>query len=187
MINQDKKSLRIIYKDIRSSVININVKNNKITEAVAESLQYQKADKIFAYWSVDSEVETSDIIIKALGDNKKVALPKCTDKDGNMKFYYIASLSDLIDGMYGIKEPPTDNLADDFTVNSLCLVPALSFDKDGYRLGYGKGYYDRFLSAFTGVTMGLCYEECLRETLPKDCYDKKVNYIVTNEKIYDLR
>lgn len=187
MINQDKKSLRAEYKNIRSSVNGRDAKNHNIAETVIKSSQYKNADKIYAYWSVGSEVETNSIISKALADGKKVALPKCSDKEGNMQFYYITSISDLIDGMYDIKEPPTDNLADNFTTDSLCLVPALSFDKDGYRLGYGKGYYDRFLSAFTGVTMGLCYEECLRETLPKDCYDKKVNYIVTNEKIYDIR
>ena len=187
MINQDKKSLRSEYKNIRSSVSDRDAKNLRIAEVVLKSLQYKNADKIFAYWSVSSEVETYSIISMALTDGKKVALPKCSDKEGNMKFYYITSLSDLIDGMYGIKEPPTDRLADDFTADSLCLVPALSFDKDGYRLGYGKGYYDRFLSAFTGVTIGLCYEECLIETLPKDRYDKNVNYIVTNEKIYDIR
>ena len=187
MINQDKKSLRIIYKKIRSSVIGRDTKNKSITDLVLESQHYKNADKIFSYWAVDSEVETSDIIAKALKDNKKVALPKCTDKDGNMEFYYITSLSDLLDGMYGIKEPPTNCPADDYTDCSLCLVPALSFDKEGYRLGYGKGYYDRFLSRFKGVSIGLCFSDCLSEKLPRDAYDKKVNYIVTNEKIYDIR
>ena len=187
MINKEKKALRAEYKIIRSAVSGRDIKSQSIAEAVLKSSQYRKADKIFAYCSAGSEVDTYAIISMALADGKKVALPKCTDKEGNMKFYYIASVSQLVDGMYGIKEPPTDNSADDFTVDSLCLVPALCFDKDGYRLGYGKGYYDRFLSVFTGVTMGFCFEECLRDTLPKDCYDKKVNYIVTNEKIYDIR
>ena len=186
MINQDKKSLRTIYKNIRSSVIDRDTKNESISELVLESQQYRKADKIFAYWSLGSEVDTYPIIAKALADNKKVALPKCTDKDGNMEFYYIDSISDLLDGMYDIKEPPINCPADDFTDSSLCLVPALSFDEEGYRLGYGKGYYDRFLSRFTGISMGLCFGDCLCEKLPRDCYDKKVNYIVTNEKIYDL-
>ena len=187
MINQTKKTLRALYKEIRGGVNDRNTKNNSITEFVLSSEEYRNADSVFVYWSVGSEVDTSVIIEKALVDGKRVALPKCTDKDGNMSFYYIDALSSLVDGMYGIKEPPTDIPADDFTMLSLCLVPALSFDTEGFRLGYGKGYYDRFLSLFSGVTMGLCYEECLCKSLPRDCYDKKVNYIITDDKIYDLR
>ena len=186
MINQTKKSLRALYKDIRAGVNDRNSKNDNISDFVLSSKEYQNADSVFAYWSVGSEVGTVKIIEKALSDGKRVALPKCTDRDGNMSFYYIDALSSLVDGMYGIKEPSTESYADDFTELSLCLVPALSFDKSGFRLGYGKGYYDRFLSDFIGVTMGLCYEECLCEALPRDCYDKKVNYIITNDKIYDL-
>ena len=186
MINQDKKSLRSEYRKIRTSVYGRGTKNKAITESVLNSQQYKKADKIFAYWSVDSEVDTHEIIVKALSDGKEVALPKCTDKNGNMKFYYIASLSDLVDGMYGIKEPPEDFIAEDYTKNSLCIVPALAFDNYGYRLGYGKGYYDRFLERFKGISIGLCFSDCLCEKLPRDSYDKKADYIVTNEKIYDL-
>ena len=149
--------------------------------------QYKKADKLFVYWSVGSEVDTHRIIEDALNRGKKVALPKCTDSQGNMQFYYINSLTDLTEGMYGVMEPIADVIADDYTAESLCLVPALSFDSDGYRLGYGKGYYDRFLSRFTGVSFGLCYEESLSDKLPRDIYDKKVDYIVTNFKKYDKR
>ena len=187
MMNMDKKSRRTEYRNIRGSVVDRDTKNKSIAESVLNSQQYKNADKIYAYWSVDSEVDTHIIISKALDDGKKVALPKCTDKDGNMKFYYITSISDLIDGMYGIKEPQVKSQAENFTECSLCLVPALSFDVDGYRLGYGKGYYDRFLSRFTGVSIGLCYTDCLCEKLPRDNYDKRVNYIFTNEKIYDIR
>ena len=187
MINQTKKSLRSEYRKIRASVHGRGTKNKSITELVLGSEQYKNADKIFAYWSVDSEVDTFNIISKALNDMKMVALPKCTDKDGNMEFYYIASIDDLLDGMYGIKEPPVVHSADNFTESSLCIVPALAFDIKGFRLGYGKGYYDRFLERFKGISMGLCFSDCLCEKLPRDSYDKKVDYIVTNEKIYDLR
>ena len=173
MINQDKKSLRSEYRKIRASVYGRGTKNKTITESVLESEQYKNADKIFAYWSVDSEVDTHDIIAKALSDGKRVALPKCTDKNGNMKFYYIASLADLVDGMYGIKEPPEDFIAEDYTENSLCLVPALAFDKEGYRLGYGKGYYDRFLSDISPYKLGICKKELLLEKLPYSEYDIK--------------
>jgi 5-formyltetrahydrofolate cyclo-ligase len=187
MINQDKKSLRSLYKSIRASVEDKESKNILIADSVLKSEVFKNADTVFAYWSAGSEVDTSKIIEKALSCGKNIALPKCTDSQGNMQFYYIDSLSDLTEGMYGIMEPEGNKAADDFTASSLCLVPALSFDSDGYRLGYGKGYYDRFLSDFKGISIGLAYEECLCDSLPRDEYDKKVNYIITNIKQYDKR
>lgn len=183
----NKKDLRIKYKIIRNSVGNASHQSEEMFSLLINSSMYKTAQTVFVYWSCGSEVDTHRIIDKALGDKKKVALPKCTDKNGNMEFYYISSLDDLSDGMYGIKEPNNNNNADVFSGNDLCLVPGISFDKYGYRLGYGKGYYDRFLSSFNGVSVGLCYDACLSETLPKDEFDKKVDYIITNTKIYDLR
>lgn len=187
MIDQDKKSLRAVYKSIRADIVGRDIKNRSITESVLNSTWYKKADKVFAYWSVGSEVDTRKIIEDALSCGKRVALPKCSDSQGNMKFYYIDSLSDLTEGMYGISEPSGDVCADDYTADSLCLVPALCFDVDGYRLGYGKGYYDRFLSRFKGISIGLAYEECLTDFLPRDKYDKRADYIITNIKTIRLK
>lgn len=187
MINSEKKALRQKYKKIREDIKNRDLSDRCITQAVLESEAYKNADRLYIYWSVASEAHTHKIISQALDDGKFVALPKCEDTNGNMLFYYIASLADLSEGMYGIAEPTSTRRADDFTSDSLCIVPALSFDRYGYRLGYGKGYYDRFLSSFKGVSMGLCYDECLSKKLPVDAYDKKVNYIVTNTKIYEIR
>ncbi len=187
MINKEKKALRVKYKKIRSDIKDRDILDICIAESVLNSHQYKNADRLYVYWSVYSEVDTHKIIRQALADGKKVALPKCADTFGNMQFNYIDSLSDLSVGMFGIAEPSGDLPADDYTVDSLCLVPALSFDRYGYRLGYGKGYYDRFLSSFTGISFGLCYEDCLSDKLPSEIYDQKVNYIVVNTKIYDIR
>ena len=184
MINAEKKLLRVKYKKLRSDINNRVLLDELITDSVLNSYEYKNADRIFAYWSVDSEVSTHKIINQALTDGKMVALPKCTDNSGNMQFYYIDSLSDLSVGMYGISEPTDKHVADDFTKVSLCLVPAISFDAQGYRLGYGKGYYDRFLSKFTGISMGLCYSVCISTELPKDEYDQKVDFIVSDKKIF---
>ena len=187
MIAQDKKALRKKFKEIRNSVSDVRELSRQICSFVIESDFYKNADAVFTYYSDGSEVDTLTIIEKALRDNKKVALPKCSDRNGNMRFYYISSPEDLSEGMYGIMEPSADFPADDFSSKSLCVVPGLSFDKDGYRLGYGKGYYDRFLSQFKGVSIGMCFDECLTSYLPRDEFDIKVDYIITNTKIYDLR
>ena len=114
-------------------------------------------------------------------DNKKIALPYCTDKDGNMSFYYINSFDDLITGSFGIREPDITKckiaVPDD---NTLIIVPGLSFDRFGYRLGYGKGYYDKFLSKHKIKTIGLCYKECLVEKIDTDKFDYKIDEVITD-------
>ena len=187
MIDQDKTVLRKKYREIRSSVAEREKMSESICKLLLDSSFYENADIVFTYWATDSEADTRMIIHRAFEDGKLVAIPKCSDRNGNMKFYYIDSAEDVTVGMYGITEPSGDREATDFTDNSLCIVPALSYDSEGYRLGYGKGYYDRFLSSFSGITAGLCFEECLTERLPRNEFDKKVDYIITNIKIYDLR
>ncbi len=186
MINE-KKLLRKKYKEIRSSIGDYQKLSDDIFRLFINSGFYDDADVIFTYWSMDREVCTHNLIRRALYDGKKVALPKCVDKEGNMKFYFINSLEDLSVGMYGIMEPSDKFPADIFGENSVCVVPGLSFDNYGFRLGYGKGYYDRFLNSFSGIAVGFCYDECIAELLPRNEFDKKVDYIITNKKIYDLR
>ena len=111
----------------------------------------------------------------------------CLDKKGLMEFRFIESISDLKCGMYEIREPDADRCEKaDYDSNSLCFVPAICFDKKGYRLGYGKGYYDRFLEHFDGISVGVCFEGCVTEALPRGEHDKKVNYLITDDKIYVL-
>ena len=187
MIMEDKALLRRKFREIRGCVTDRSELSKKICQLLLESDFYKNADIVFTYWATDSEADTRMIIDKALSDNKRVALPRCSDRNGNMRFYYIDSADDVTEGMYGITEPAGNNEALDFTYKSLCIVPGLSFDAEGYRLGYGKGYYDRFLSSFIGITAGLCYDECLADRLPRNEFDKKTDYIITNTKIYDLR
>ena len=187
MIMEDKSLLRRKFREIRGNIGDRSGHSDNICQLLLESDFYKDADIVLTYWATDSEADTRMIIDKALSDNKLVALPRCSDKNGNMRFYYINSADDVTEGMYGITEPSGNSEAVDFTDKSLCIVPGLSFDSEGYRLGYGKGYYDRFLSSFVGVTAGLCYDECFTDRLPRNKFDKKTDYIITNTKLYDLR
>lgn len=187
MINQEKKALRVEYKALRNAVADIEAKSDSIYKFLIDSDLYYDAKIVLLYWSVDSEVGTHKMIDKVLFDGKRLALPKCMDSNGNMLFYYVRSNDEIIDGMYGIKEPLENEL---YTVSdepTLCLVPGLCYTRVGYRLGYGKGYYDRFLEKFGGISVGLCYDECLTDSLPIDGYDKKVDFIITNKRIYDIK
>lgn len=128
-------------------------------QAVANSNLFSCAPLVLAYCSFGSEVDTHALIEEALHQDKVVALPRCIPGAGLMAWHAITSLSDLVPGFGGILEP-TDNpatLIDPQTADShaLALVPGLLFDDAGYRLGYGGGYYDRFLASFPGTSLGL--------------------------------
>ncbi len=187
-MTEDKAFLREKFRDVRSAVKSAD-KDIKIYEHTTECGVFRSAGTVFIYYSVGSEADTTKIIQYALSCGKKVALPKCTDRNGSMDFYYIRDIENsLTDGIFSLKEPDVAVCEKAYsTEDSLCIVPALAIDKTGHRLGYGRGYYDRFLSSFKGKTVGLCYEECLCDKLPHDKYDVSLNMIVTDNKIFELK
>jgi len=146
--------------------------------------EYANADTIFTYVSKPIEVDTIALIEAALANHKQVAVPRCVPNTCDMEFYGITSLGDLEKGKFGVLEPiPSKSyLISDYS-KGLCIVPGLSFDAQGYRLGYGMGYYDRFLAEFKGDTVGICYSGCVQWNLPHGYYDKPVHLLVTEKYI----
>lgn len=179
-----KAEYRKILKSKRKEIKQKCNLDRRICMSFLHTELYKNTSCVFAYAALNDEINTDLIISTALDDNKKIALPYCTDKDGNMSFYYINSFDDLITGSFGIREPDITKckiaMPDD---NALIIVPGLSFDRFGYRLGYGKGYYDRVLEKFTFISVGLCYNTLIEEKLPVGRYDKKVNYLITEDNI----
>lgn len=179
-----KNDLRRQFKAKRANIAHKAEKDRLICAHFLSSALYKNTEQILCYSSMGSEPDTFDIIRCAMEDGKKLLLPRCEDKNGNMNFYLIKDASDLVTGTFGIKEPDIKKCEPVFEfTNALCVVPGLTFDKKGYRLGYGKGYYDRFLEKFTIKSAGLCYNELISESIPADEYDRPVNYIVTDLKI----
>ena len=184
-IREIKTDLRSGFKSKRNEMpehIKLNM-DSEIQSRFLTLRQYAKCDTVFTYVSKELEVDTFAIIRAAWANGKKVAVPKCVENH-QMDFYYIESMDDLEDGAFGVKEPIVDKCKKvvDFS-KGLCIVPGLSFDAEGYRLGYGKGYYDRFLSRFGGYTVGLCYSNCIKWKLPHGKYDRAVDVIVTDRYI----
>lgn len=176
-----KQELRKKYLQIRKSITPLvrKQKQTDIEEKFFSFDEFKNCKTLFCYVSVACEVDTHNIIKTALSLNKKVAVPKCTDSNGNMDFYYISSFDDLVLGMYDILEPDTGvcKKVSDLS-HGLCIVPGACFDKKGYRVGYGKGYYDRFLEKFEGVSVGLCFGDCITEKIPFDDFDKAVDSVI---------
>ena len=181
-IDAEKRLLRKKYKDIRGSIADSSRRSMDaaICESVTSLPQFESADVVLSYVSVGSEVDTLSIIEKALAAGKTVACPRCESKSHTMTFYRIRSLDDLCEGAYGLLEPRGDesDLVSCEGRDAICIVPALAFDRMGRRLGYGGGYYDRFLAEFDGASVGLCYGECVADNLPADSYDRCVDIVI---------
>lgn len=177
-----KAGLRDMYKALRRAMPP-EVKRQHdaaIARRVTSLWQYKRNDTLLAYVSTAIEVDTLAIMRQAWADGKKVAVPRCVPGTRDMEFYYISSIEELRPGTFGVLEPLPDPKKRLINFDSgLCLVPALCYDWKGFRLGYGKGYYDRFLARFNGNMIGICYSECVRRRLPSGRFDRPVELLVT--------
>lgn len=188
-ITIQKKELRKELKKRRAAVP--QQAREQFDRAIRENLfkttTFRLTDTLLIYNSVGSEVSTFEIISAALERGISVCLPRCTKNAENndiMIFHRISSLDDLKVGMYNIPEPTQDLPLFEPKGHCVCIIPALAFDKRGYRIGYGKGYYDRFLKDFCGTKVGLCYSEFLRDNVPTGKFDSKADMIITEKGIF---
>ena len=182
---QIKRELRKELIAKRRAVTNKAQKNEAIVNNLLNSEYYRSADTILCFASTEDEINTDAIINSAICDGKTLALPYCTDKSGHMQFYIITSPADLTKGSFGIREPDITKCKRlESYDNSIIIVPALAYAKDGFRIGYGGGYYDRFLTEYNGVCVGICYDEMLLDKIPADSYDLPVDIIVTQNLIH---
>lgn len=179
-----KTELRQKYRRLRQEMAP-EIKKERdeaIAEQVSRLWQYQRNEVLLVYVSTPIEVDTHGIIRRALEDGKRVAVPRCVPDTRNMEFYYIHSMNELEPGAFGVLEPiPHEERLYRVEDGGLCIVPAFSYDWQGFRLGYGKGYYDRFLSRFNGNMVGICYSDCVQRTLPHGRFDRPVELLVTEK------
>lgn len=186
MIDNIKNQLRIKHKNLRKAIPKSLKKqyDKQIFNNLLNCSCFTNADTVLTYISTDIEVDTHSIIRYCLINNIKIAVPKCINNH-NINFYYYNNLTKLKKSNYGIYEPyGLENDLVTFSDNTVCIVPGLSFDLNGYRLGYGGGYYDRFLSKYDNlITIGLCYQDNISETLIINKFDKCVDYIVTENSL----
>lgn len=173
-----KNEIRKEYKVIRKNIANKEEKDYIIFTKLIHNPKILSSNTILTYVSTSDEVDTIKLI-KYFLETKKVAVPKV--QGDTMNFYYINSLDDLEIGNYNILEPTTQNIVTNFN-NTISITPGICFSKDLYRIGYGKGYYDRFYQKHDIYCIGICYQKCLLNNIPHNQYDIKVNEIITEEK-----
>lgn len=177
----DKNQLRKALRKKRRAIPQDKkvIYDNAISEKIIISDYFKNAHQVLVFSSTDNEFDTSIIISQCRRENKHIFYPVCKDDKGNMSFYRCDSDDDLQIGMYSIPEPKAYCEEYKPQKNDIVIVPCLSIDKNFYRIGYGKGYYDRFLQNFNGISICPCYEELITECLPTDKNDIKVDIIVT--------
>lgn len=189
-IREQKKILRAKHKKLRAECP-ADIKKSldeRLFQKFCSLQEYKDCETLFAFASTAIEVDTGRIIEAALSDGKRLALPRCRAGQPLMDFYYVTSLSALEKGAYSLMEPNPAlcERVEDYS-HGLCLVPGLCFDLSGYRVGFGKGYYDRFLQDFSGVTAGLCYQRNIEQKIPAGIFDKPVDILITEKFINDAR
>ena len=155
--------------------------DDKICACILNSVSYKYYDTVLLFSALPDEPDLSAVAVKALADGKRVAYPRCIPGSRDMKFHFITDLSQLIRGSYGISEPDEKYPVFDTDAPScsLCCVPAVLVDGQGYRVGYGGGYYDRFLSVYNGASAAVVYSDFIIQSVPHGKYDKKADMIIT--------
>lgn len=177
----NKQQLRALLKDKRAALPRDQKKqwDRQIVQRIAASPEFQQATALLLYAPLPGEIDLLLLARIAREQGKAVAFPRCNTQACTLEFYQLTPDTRLIPGAYGIAEPPPNapRLIPDR--NSLCILPALSFDPNGNRLGYGKGYYDRFLATFPGIAAGAVYSSFLLKEIPTQPHDLPVSLLFT--------
>lgn len=174
----DKKELRRQIRELKRAMTSeqIDAASARLGELFLNCPQYKEAKTIYGYLPYNQEVRTVPMLEQAMREGKRVAVPKCYGDE--MRFIYMDDLSKVEKGYANIPEPIADDpVADDKT--ALVLMPGMAFTKEGKRMGYGGGFYDKFLAAEPDhPTVALCYDFQMVEDLPTEDYDIPVDCVL---------
>lgn len=174
----DKQQLRKYIREKKRAMTpeEIQDRSRRLAELLAASEAYRAAKSIYGYLPYNQEVRTTPMLEQALRDGKRVAVPKVYGEE--MRFLWMEDLSLVEKGYAGIPEPIADGpIAQDET--ALVLMPGLAFDPQGHRIGYGGGFYDKFLASEPGhPTIALCYEFQMLPSLDTEEHDIPVDWVL---------
>ena len=146
--------------------------------------EYQAAGTVFCFVGMEQEVDTRPILENVLAAGKRLCVPLCTEP-GIMELRQVTSLDQLVPGAYGILEPPAGAPQTDADEVDFAVLPCVTCNHLGQRLGQGGGYYDRFLTHYRGGTVLLCREKLIREEIPLEPRDMPVPWVLTERGLYE--
>ncbi len=182
MDNSEKSSLRKVLLEKRDTTSEdlMKIASKQIHRNLKKIAEFRLANSIGIYYPLGSEVPTQDIMQEALSNGKEILLPKVIGEE--LEFRKIKDFSDLEKGNFDIMEPkdgcPTSDKFD------VILVPTVGISRDGYRLGYGYGYYDRFLAKNKVVTISVTYAKQVVKSVPRTDDDVRIDWIVTEDEFF---
>lgn len=182
----NKEALRKEYTNIRKNIKNKSYKDNKIFNKIINSKIYKESNVVALYHSLNSEVDTINLIKYMLKDKKQVYLPKVLN-DTDMEFYKITMLEDIdYKNNLGIYEPSINQDKLNKYLLDLIIIPGICFDKNKNRIGFGKGYYDKYMEDIKAIKVALSYEEQVvkDKMISTSNNDIKVDMIITDKNIY---
>ena len=187
-IRKIKDEIRAEYSARRASMDPAEKKrrDDAICRAATALASFRYAESVLLYAATENEIQIRAIAEEALARGKKIAFPRCDKEAHTMQYHIVSSLDELAQDSYGILEPPPTNPIYDpenDLGSAVCFVPGLVYDKAGYRLGYGKGFYDRYLSHFSGCTLGVVYSDYILPTVPRGRFDVSVDILLTEKGV----
>lgn len=183
-LERSKIVLRKEYILKRKNIENKKEKSDQITKKIIENDFYKNAKIVALYKNLTDEVDTNELIKYSINIGKTVCLPRIVENE--IRFYKINGCDEILEkSKFGVKEPIA--IEDNYIKKSmieLIIVPGVCFDQNKNRMGFGKGFYDRFLESTSLKSIGICFEEQIVEKLPVTTNDVKMDLVITNKKIY---
>ncbi len=181
-----KKEIRRIVKERRSLLLpeQETTASGAILSFLVSLPEYRETDTVYCYVDYNHEVQTWPVMERAMADGKQVAVPRVDGK--SMDFYYITSKTDLESGYFGIMEPKA-GLPVASTQEALFIMPGVAFDRSHHRVGYGGGFYDRYLERMPGLkTAAVAYECQIFEAVPFEPFDIRPEILITEAGVSRL-
>ena len=179
-----KAEARAYFSALRASINDSERKDKSlaICKRIMALPEFSECDTLFLYAPIKSEADPLYVFEKVQKRGICAAFPISLKSTFELDFRIVDSIDELELGAYGILEPKKDSKKAFFTKRSICIVPALAFDFAGNRLGYGKGFYDRFLNSFTGLTVGITFDILKCPALPTESTDIPIDIIITEKE-----
>ena len=185
-----KKDLRkkqlILRKNLSSSITKVFVQ--ELFEKLFEKINFNDLNIISSFNSINTEINTIELNEYIIKNNKILCFPVITNKNDHLVFRKFTNYNDMTEGFMKIKEPSKRNPT---LFPQLLFVPCLAYDKDGYRLGYGGGYYDKTFANLKKnnrkfISVGYAFDDQVVLNVPKDKFDIKLDYVITEKDIYSF-
>ena len=187
-VREKKNAIREEYKARRREMDRETRadRDSRICNHAMGLVSFRFAEYVLLYAALEDEIDIYDIAREAMARGKKIAFPRCRKEDHTMKYHIVESLDQLSPDSYGILEPSEDLPVYDpenDAGSAICFVPGLVYDKAGFRVGYGKGFYDRFLSRFKGSSVGVVYSDFILPEVPRGRFDVSVDILLSEKGV----